>query len=73
LESLLRGAGVATPVSETTPAGLFHVERDFLGLHTLVPLLYLPRAYAVAGRVRDLRLGPDGTPLLAGASLEDTP
>jgi len=27
----------------------------------------------VGGRVRDLRLSPDGTPLLADASLEDAP
>jgi len=73
LEVFLRDAGVATPVMETAPAGLFRVEHDFLETHKLVPLLYLPRAYAVAGRVRDLRLSPDGMPLLAGASLEDAP
>jgi hypothetical protein len=39
----------------------------------LIPLLFLPRAYAVGERVRDLRLGPDGAPELAGASLEDAP
>jgi len=39
----------------------------------IVPLLYLPRAYAVGGRVRDLRLGADGTPQIANASLEDAP
>lgn len=73
LESMLRGAGVQTPVLEQTPAGLFRVEREFLEDHTLIPLLYLPRAYAVGGRVRDLRLSTDGTPLLAGAALQDTP
>ena len=73
LESILRGAGVQTPVPEQPPAGLFQVERDFLDAHTLIPLLYLPRAYAVGGRVRDLRLGTDGAPLLAGASLQDVP
>jgi hypothetical protein len=72
LESLLRGAGVAAPVVEQTPAGLFQVEREFLETHKLVPLLYLPRAYAVGGRVRDLGLSPGGAPLLAGVSLEDT-
>jgi hypothetical protein len=73
LESLLRGVGVANPVLENTPAGLFRVEHEFLETNTLIPLLYLPRAYAVGGRVRDLRLSPDGTPLLADASLEDAP
>jgi ABC-type transport system substrate-binding protein len=69
LESLLREVGVANPVLEQTPAGLFKTEHDFLGTHTLIPLLYLPRAYAIGSRVRDLRLSADGVPLLAGASL----
>jgi hypothetical protein len=73
LESLLRAVGVATPVQESGPAGLYKVEREFLETHTLIPLLYLPRAYAASGRVRDLRLSPDGAPLLAGVSLEDAP
>jgi hypothetical protein len=73
LESLLRDVGVAAPVLESTPAGLFKVEREFLDTHTLIPLLYLPHAWAVGGRVRDLRLSPDGVPLLAGASLEAAP
>ena len=50
----MRGAGAQTPVLEQTPAELFRVEREFLETHTLIPLLYLPRAYAVGGRVRDL-------------------
>jgi hypothetical protein len=49
------------------------VEHEFLDTHTLIPLLYLPRAYAVGGRVRDLRLSPDGAPQLADVSLEDAP
>jgi MarR-like DNA-binding transcriptional regulator SgrR of sgrS sRNA len=73
LESLLRGVGVAAPVLEDSPSGLYRVEHDFLETHTLIPLLYLPLAYAAAGRVRDLRLSPDGVPLLAEVSLEDTP
>jgi len=73
LESLLRSVGVTAAVSEDTPSGLFRVENDFLNTHTLIPLLYLPRAYAAGGRVRDLRLSPDGVPLLADVSLEDTP
>jgi MarR-like DNA-binding transcriptional regulator SgrR of sgrS sRNA len=73
LELLMRSVGVATPVGENDPAGLYRVEREFLDTHTLVPLLYLPRAYAASGRVRDLRLSSDGAPLLAGVSLEDAP
>ncbi len=73
MESLLREVGAAVPVLEDAPDGLFRTERDFLETHTLIPLLYLPRAYAAGGRVRDLRLSPDGVPLLAGVSLEDTP
>ena len=73
LELLVRSVGVATPVLEDTPAGLYRTEHDFLETHTLIPLLYLPRAYAAAGRVRDLRLSPNGVPLLPGVSLEDTP
>ncbi len=73
LESILRTAGIAVPVIEQTPEGLFKVEREVLDTHTIIPLLYLPRAYAVGGRVRDLRLGPGGAPELAGASLEDAP
>jgi hypothetical protein len=62
---------VATPVIENTPAGLYKTERGFLDTHTLIPLLYLPRAFAISGRVRDLRLSPDGIPLLADVSLQD--
>jgi len=71
LDSMLRGVGVTTPVLESTPAGLYKTEREFLETHTLIPLLYLPRAYAISGRVRDLRLSPDGSPLLADVSLQD--
>jgi peptide/nickel transport system substrate-binding protein len=71
LEAMMRGAGVQAPVLEQTPAGLYKAERDFLETHTLIPLLYLSRVYAISGRVRDLRLSVDGTPQLADASLED--
>jgi ABC-type transport system substrate-binding protein len=71
LESMLRSMGIDAPVQEKTPSALFGVEREFLGRKTIVPLLDLPRAYAVGGRVRDLKLLADGTPDLAGASVED--
>jgi peptide/nickel transport system substrate-binding protein len=70
-ESALRRTGFAAPVAEQTPAALYNAERQFLDRKTLIPLLDLPRAWAVAGRVRDLRLGQDGLPDLAAVSLED--
>ena len=73
MEAILRAAGLAIPMLEQTPAGLYKEERQVLDGHMLIPLVYLPRAYAVSGRVRDLRLGPDGAPGLAGVSLEDAP
>jgi len=53
------------------PAALYRSERSFLQAHTVVPLLYLPRAYGVSPRVHGLTLAVDGTPLLANVSLED--
>jgi MarR-like DNA-binding transcriptional regulator SgrR of sgrS sRNA len=72
LETLLRGAGENVAVAGPNPNGLFRAERDVLDLKTLIPLLDLPRAWAVGSRVRDVRLHADGTPDLAGASLEGT-
>lgn len=71
LAVLLRGAGENAPVSSRDPATLFRAEHDVLELGTLIPLLDLPRAWAVGSRVRDLRMGANGTPDLAGVSLED--
>jgi hypothetical protein len=72
LETLLRGAGENVPVAGRNPNALFRAEHDVLDLHTIVPLLDLPRAWAIGSRVRDLRLRADGTPDLASASLEGT-
>ena len=72
LETLLRGAGENVPVAGRNPNALFRAEHDVLDLHTIVPLLDLPRAWAIGSRVRDVRLRADGTPDLAGASLEGT-
>jgi MarR-like DNA-binding transcriptional regulator SgrR of sgrS sRNA len=71
MESILRAAGLAVSIRAQTPAELYKTEREIVDAHLLIPLLYLPRAFAVSGRVRDLRLGADGTPLLAGVSLSD--
>jgi MarR-like DNA-binding transcriptional regulator SgrR of sgrS sRNA len=73
LESVLRTAGLAVQVSEDAPEGAYRVEREVLDTHRIIPLLYLPRAYAVGGRVRDLKLSVDGAPQLADVSLEDAP
>ncbi len=70
LAILLRSAGENAPVAAQDPSMLFRAEQDVLDLKTLIPLLDLPRAWAVGSRVRDLRLRANGTPDLAGASLE---
>ncbi len=58
--------------SGSDPATLYRMERAFLLKHKVVPLLYLPRAYAFSGRVRDLRLSSDGIPMISDASLGDS-
>jgi len=49
---------------------LWRAESSALQSNTIVPLLWLPRTWAVGDRVRNLHLSPDGEPLLADASLE---
>jgi peptide/nickel transport system substrate-binding protein len=71
LESILRAAGLPVPITDQTLPGLYKTEREILDTHSIVPLLYLPRAYAVGARVLDLRLSFDGALLLANASLTD--
>ncbi len=56
--------------SAADPAAAYSTERELLDRRTLVPLVHLPRDYAVSSRVRDLQLRYDGTPALDGASLE---
>jgi peptide/nickel transport system substrate-binding protein len=57
-------------VTASDPASLWQTERSVLDNETIMPLLWLPRAWAAGERVRDLRLSPDGAPLAADASLE---
>jgi MarR-like DNA-binding transcriptional regulator SgrR of sgrS sRNA len=73
MEILLRAAGEPISVADRSPLALYHAEHDFLARRTLVPLLALPRAYAIGPKVRDFELLADGTPDLASASLEDAP
>jgi peptide/nickel transport system substrate-binding protein len=72
LEILLRGAGENISVVGRTPTAMFRAEHDVLDLRGIVPLLDLPRAWAIGSRVRDVRLRPDGAPDLADVSLEAT-
>jgi len=69
LESVLRDVGETTPLAVSSPTALYRAEHDFLDRKTLVPLLDLPRGYAIGSRVRDLNLRSDGTPDLADAWL----
>jgi ABC-type transport system substrate-binding protein len=73
LESLLRSARQSEPAVARNEDELFKNEREILDRHTLVPLLDLPRAYAIGARVRDFQMHTDGSPDLAGTSLEDAP
>ena len=68
-EMLLR-LGQNGTVTGTDAAALWNAERGILDNETVVPLLWLPRAWAAGERVRDLRLAVDGEPLLADASVE---
>jgi hypothetical protein len=71
LDSVLRHAGVAAPVGEESPAELYRVEREVLSSHAVVPLLFLPRAWAVGTRLQSLRLSVEGSPQIANASVGD--
>jgi peptide/nickel transport system substrate-binding protein len=70
---LVRSTGQVSPIVQQAPDSLFRAESEFLDRKTLIPLLDLPRAYAVSGRVRDVELRADGTLDLAGVSLENAP
>ena len=63
LEEMLARFGENGSVTGSDAATLWQEERAVLDKDTIVPLLWLPRAWAVGDRVRDLRL-------LSDASLE---
>jgi len=69
LTEFLENSASTVAVETSDPENLYRAERDVLAQSTLVPLLYLPRSYAVGERVRDLRLAPDGNPILPNVSL----
>ncbi len=49
----------------------FHQEQELLAKHTVIPLLYTPRAFAYSPRVHDLALTSDGGMRAADFWLED--
>jgi peptide/nickel transport system substrate-binding protein len=61
-------SGSAEEQSQTN----LHFEQQVLANSIVIPLVCLPRGYAVGGRVRDLHLNLDGTIALADASLEES-
>jgi peptide/nickel transport system substrate-binding protein len=69
LEVMLRRLGLITPAIARDSTASYKAERDFLDRHAVIPLLDLPRAWAVSGRLRDLQLTAEGVPDLANASL----
>ncbi len=80
LDAMLRLFGQTATLPAThpnDPTAAYKIERTFLDQHTVIPILYLPRTWAVSSRLRDLRLTFDGMPDLANASLnagsEDAP
>ena len=73
LNELLHTLGSNTQLTAQDVAATYKVERDFLDQHAIIPLLFLPRAWAVSPRIRDLDLTSEGIPDLANVSLEDAP
>src|SRR6185437_2888847 len=70
VDEMLAAFKLNATVNGNGSQALWRAESSALQSHTVIPLLWLPRAWAVGERVRDLRLSPDGEPLLAAASLE---
>lgn len=73
LDEVLGAAGESLAGADENPTSLYKTECTYLDRHTLVPLVNLPRAYALGPRTRDLHLTAEGLPDLANASLEDAP
>jgi peptide/nickel transport system substrate-binding protein len=71
LDGTLRAAGEPMAGVADDPSALYRAEHDVLDEHRVIPLVTLPRAYALGARVRDLRMNANGVPGLADVSLED--
>jgi ABC-type transport system substrate-binding protein len=69
LDVMLQNLGHSPAAADDDAASLYKSEREFLAAKTWIPLLDLPRAYAISSRVRDLETGADGLPDLANASI----
>lgn len=69
LNEMLRSLGLDAPVKGQDLTAAYKAERDFLDRHAVIPLLYLPRAWVVSERLRDVQLTNEGVPDLANASL----
>ncbi|MGB9146635.1 MAG: hypothetical protein WCC14_12490, partial [Acidobacteriaceae bacterium] len=70
LDQMLESLAQNVTVTSTDPVSLWRSESEALRNETVIPLLWLPRAWAVGPNVRGLRISADGSPLLADASLE---
>lgn len=70
LDEMLAAFELNITVNGVNSRSLCQAESSALQPDTVVPLLWLPRAWALGERVRDIRLSPDGEPLLADVSLE---
>ena len=69
LDVMLENLGHSAAPADDDAASLYKSEREFLDTNTWIPLLDLPRAYAISSQVRDLQSGADGLPDLANASI----
>lgn len=70
VDEMLDALGQNVTVTGTDPVSLWRAENEVLRSDTVIPLLWLPRAWAIGPNVRGLRLSADGSPLLEDASLE---
>lgn len=70
LDEMLAAFKLDVTVSSANSRSVWQAEDSALQSNTVVPLLWLPRAWALGERVRDIRLSPDGEPLLADVSME---
>lgn len=70
LDEMAGQFGQNDTVTGTHATALWQAEEGMLGNETVIPLLWLPRAWAMGERVRDLRLSAVGEPEWADASLE---
>jgi hypothetical protein len=63
------GLGVRAPADD--PAAVFHADQKLIGTHTVIPLLYTPRAVAISSRVHEVKFAGDGSMRAADFWLED--